>query len=110
MYKTDATFNINSLKLLLSVLVGINNYKKTFPIAFYYITFKAVVSFRFITDELTDLAFYNYLKLDVIVRDFFKGLRAACAVKAAFNLSLTKIIKEVLVCLLEEDKEMLNAV
>jgi len=40
MYETDATFNTNSLKLLLSVLVGIDNCGKTFPIAFCYITFK----------------------------------------------------------------------
>jgi len=48
MYKTDATFNTNSLKLLLSVIVSINNYKKTFLIAYCYITLEAAVSFKFV--------------------------------------------------------------
>jgi hypothetical protein len=34
MYKTDTTFNTNSLKLLLSVIVDINNCGKTFPIVY----------------------------------------------------------------------------
>jgi hypothetical protein len=35
-YKTDTTFNTNSLKLLLSVIISINNTKATFLIAYYY--------------------------------------------------------------------------
>ena len=39
MYKTDDTFNTNSLKLLLSVLVSINKLQKDFPYSFllYYL-------------------------------------------------------------------------
>ena len=34
MYETDATFGTNSLKLPLSVMVGIDNCGKTFPVAY----------------------------------------------------------------------------
>jgi hypothetical protein len=34
MYKTDTTFNTNKLRLLLLVIVGINNTSKTFLLAF----------------------------------------------------------------------------
>jgi hypothetical protein len=101
MYETDATFNTNSLKLLLSVIVGINNCRKTFPIVYYYITLESTASFKFVVDQLSDLAFYNCLEATVIVRDFAKGLRAACVAKAAVDLSLTKIIEEPLVCPLD---------
>jgi hypothetical protein len=109
MYETDATFNTNSLKLLLSVLVGIDNCGKTFPIAFCYITSKAAASFRFTADQLTDFAFYDCPEPAVIVGDFSKGLRAACAAKAALDLGLTEITEEALVCPPEEDEEMPNA-
>jgi len=46
------------------------------------------------------LAFYNYLRLVIIIKDFVKGLKAAYIAKAIINLSLTKIIKKALVCLL----------
>jgi MULE transposase domain len=109
MYKTDATFNTNSLKLLLSVMVGIDNCKKTFLAAYCYITSESAASFKFATDQLTDLAFYDYPKAAVIVRDFAKGLGAACAAKAAVDLGLTEITEEPLVCLVDHDKEMLKA-
>jgi hypothetical protein len=38
-------------------------------------------------------------KQSIIVRDFAKGLRAACITKAIVDLNLTKIIEEPLVCL-----------
>jgi hypothetical protein len=50
MYKTDATFNTNCLKLPLSVMVSINNYKRTFPIAYCYITLESAASFKFVVD------------------------------------------------------------
>jgi hypothetical protein len=109
MYETDATFNTNSLKLPLSVLVGIDNCGKTFPIAFCYITSEAAASFRFIADQLTDFAFYDCPEPAVIVGDFSKGLGAACAAKAALDLGLTEITEEALVCPPEEDEEMPNA-
>lgn len=109
-YKTDATFNTNSLKLLLSIIVSINNYSKTFSIIYCYISSKSATSFRFIANQLSDLAFNNYPKATIIVRDFFKGLRAICTVKAALNLSLTKIVDKPFVCLLKRDKELLEVV
>jgi hypothetical protein len=45
-YKTNATFNTNYLKMPLSVMVSINNTSKTFPITFYYITLELAVSFK----------------------------------------------------------------
>ena len=48
--KTDATFNANSLKLPLSVIVSINNYRKTFFIAYCYITLELVMSFKFVAN------------------------------------------------------------
>ena len=98
MYKTDATFNTNSLKLLLSVIVGIDKCRKTFPAAYCYITLESAASFKFVVDQLSDLAFYDCPKAAVIVGDFAKGLGAACAAKAAVDLSLTEITEEPLVC------------
>jgi hypothetical protein len=109
MYKTDATFNTNSLKLLLSVMVGINNYRKTFLAAYCYITSEFVALFTFVTDQLSDLAFHNCPKAAIIVKDFSKGLGAACVAKVAVDLGLTKITEEPLVCLLDRDEEMLKA-
>jgi MULE transposase domain len=109
MYKTDATFNTNSLKLLLSVIVGIDNCGKTFLIGYCYITSESAASFKFVVDQLSDLAFYDYPEAVVIVGDFAKGLGAACAAKAAVDLGLTEITEEPLVCLLDYDKEMPKA-
>jgi hypothetical protein len=97
-YETDATFNTNSLKLPLSVMVGIDNYGKTFPTAFCYIISESAASFRFVANQLTNLAFYDCPKPAVIVGDFSRGLGAACATKAALDLSLTEIVEEPLVC------------
>lgn len=102
-YKTDATFNTNCLKLLLNVIVGINNCRRAFPIAYYYITLELVVSFKFVANQLTDLAFYNDPKAAIIVGDFSKRLRAAV------DLRLTTITKEALVCILDRDEELPKA-
>jgi hypothetical protein len=109
MYKTDATFNTNSLKLPLSVMVGINNCRKTFSAAYCYITSESAASFKFVTNQLTDLAFHNCPEAAIIVRDFSKSLGAACAAKAALDLGLTKIKEEPLVCLPNEDEELPKA-
>jgi hypothetical protein len=45
-YKTNVTFNTNSLKLLLSVIVSINNTRATFLVAYYYITSEFTVFFK----------------------------------------------------------------
>jgi hypothetical protein len=97
MYETDATFNTNCLKLPLSVMVGINNTGKTFPIAYCYITSKSAVSFKWVIEQLTDLAFYsNCLKAALICSNFSKGLGAAVAAKATANLAGLKLIDEAL--------------
>jgi hypothetical protein len=97
-YKTDATFNTNRLKLPLSVIVSINNCSKTFLVAYCYITLESAASFKFVADQLSDLVFYNCPKAAVVVRDFSKGLAAAMAAKAAVDLSLTEVVEEPLVC------------
>ena len=109
MYETDATFNTNSLKLPLSVIVSIDNCGKTFPVAYYYIKSESAASFTFIADQLSDLAFHNCPELAIIVGDFAKGLGAAYVAKAAVDLGLTKIIEEALIYPLDQDEEMLEA-
>jgi hypothetical protein len=59
MYKTNATFNTNTLRLPLSVMVGVDNTGSTFPIAFMFITSESAKSFTFASEQLTDLAFYD---------------------------------------------------
>jgi hypothetical protein len=98
MYETDATFNTNRLKLPLSVMVGIDNCGRTFPAAYCYITSESAASFKFVADQLSDLAFYDCPEAAVVVGDFSKGLGAAMAAKAAVDLGLTEIIEEPLVC------------
>jgi len=91
-------------------MVDINNYRKTFLVVYCYITSKSIASFKFVTNQLSNLAFYNYPKATIIVGDFSKGLRATYTAKAAIDLSLTKIIEEPLFCLLNRDEEMLEAI
>jgi hypothetical protein len=50
MYKIDATFNTNCLKLLLSIIVGIDNCGKTFLIGYCYIMLKSAASFNFVVN------------------------------------------------------------
>ena len=87
MYETDATFNTNCLRLPLSVMVGIDNTSRTFPMAYCYITSESAASFKWIAEQLTDLAFYDCPEPALIVGDFSKGLGAAVAAKAAADLA-----------------------
>jgi hypothetical protein len=82
MYETDATFNTNTRRLPLSVMVGIDNTGKTFPMAFMFITSESAKSFVFASQCLTDLCFYDCPEARVICGDFSKGLGAAIAMKA----------------------------
>lgn len=82
MYETDATFNTNSLRMPLSVMVGINNIGKTFPMAFCYITSESAISFKWVSEQLTDLIFYDCLWPMVVCGDFSKGLGKCVADKA----------------------------
>jgi hypothetical protein len=109
MYETDATFNTNRLKLPLSVIAGIDNCGKTFPIAYCYIMSESAASFKFISDQLSDLVFYDCPEAAVIVGDFAKSLGAAIAAKAAVDLGLTEITEEPLVCPADQDGEFLEA-
>jgi hypothetical protein len=45
LYKTNATFNTNTRRLPLSIIVRINNIGHMFPIAFMFIIIKLIKSF-----------------------------------------------------------------
>jgi hypothetical protein len=92
MYETDATFNTNSLKLLLSVIASIDNIRATFPIAYCYITLELAASFKWMAKQLAKLAFYNCPKPNLIIRDFSKGLKATVVAKAAADLAVEHTI------------------
>jgi hypothetical protein len=59
LYETNAIFSTNTRRLPLSIIVGINNTRHTFPIAFMFITTESAKSFKFTGECLTDLCFYN---------------------------------------------------
>ena len=86
LYETNTTFNINTCRLPLFIIVGINNTKYTFPMAFMFITTKSVKSFKFTGECLINLYFYNYLQLSLICSDFSKGLGAAIVAQGAKDL------------------------
>jgi hypothetical protein len=46
LYKTDSTFNTNCLYMPLSIIVGIDNTGKTFPVVFCYIISESAASFK----------------------------------------------------------------
>jgi MULE transposase domain len=86
-YETDATFNTNTLRLPLSVMVGIDNTGCTFPMAFMFITSESAKSFTFASEQLTDLCFYDCSEAAIICGDFSKGLGASIALRACQELS-----------------------
>src|ERR1700738_4856488 len=92
------------------MIVGIDNCRRTFPIRYCYITSESVASFKFVANQLTDLAFYNCSEAAVIVGDFSKDLGALVAAKAAVDLGLITVTEEALVCLLDCNKELSEAV
>ena len=59
------------------MIVGIINTKKTFPLAYCYITSELAKSFVFVIGELTKYVFHNCPKALVIYVDFTKGLGAS---------------------------------
>ena len=87
MYEIDSTFNTNRLCLPLSVIVGIDNTGKTFPLAFCYITSESAASFKWISEQLTEYIFYDCPEPRIITGNFSKGLGAAIAAKAAADLA-----------------------
>jgi hypothetical protein len=82
LYETDATFNTNTRRLPLTVMVGIDNTGHTFPMAFMFITSESSKSFQFANECLTNLCFYNCPQPRLICGDFSKGLGAAVALQA----------------------------
>ena len=87
LYETDATFNTNTRRLPLTVMVGIDNTGHTFPMAFMFITSESAKSFQFANECLTDLCFYDCPQPNLICGDFSKGLGAAVAKQAAKELA-----------------------
>jgi hypothetical protein len=61
LYKTNATFSTNTRRLPLSVIVGINNTRHTFLMAFMFITTELAKSFKFAGECLINLCFYDCL-------------------------------------------------
>jgi hypothetical protein len=61
LYETNAIFSTNTRRLLLSVMVGINNTRYTFLMAFMFITTELAKFFKFAEECLIDLCFYDYL-------------------------------------------------
>jgi hypothetical protein len=86
LYETNATFNTNTRRLPLTIMVGINNTGHTFPMAFMFITSKSAKSFQFANKCLTNLYFYNCPQPNLICGYFSKGLGAAVAKQAAKEL------------------------
>jgi hypothetical protein len=76
LYKTNTIFSTNTRRLSLSVIVGINNTRHTFSMAFMFITIESAKSFKFTGECLTDLCFYNCPQPSLIYGDFSKGLGA----------------------------------
>jgi hypothetical protein len=60
-------------------MVGITNTRKTFPLAYCYITSELAKSFDFVVGELTKYVFYDCPEAAVICADFTKGLGASIA-------------------------------
>ena len=58
-YKTDATFDTNELRMPLSILVRVINTGKTFPFALCFIISESAATFDFMEETLDELFFYN---------------------------------------------------
>lgn len=80
-YETDAIFDTNELRMPLSVLAGILNTGKTFPLALCFITSESAASFDFMEDTLDELFFYNCPRPKVVCGDFAKGLAISIATR-----------------------------
>jgi hypothetical protein len=76
-YETDATCiqhqQFDTLKLPLSIVAGIDSYGKTFPVAYCYITSEPAASFKFVADQLSDIAFNNCQKPQSSLEIFLKA-------------------------------------
>ncbi|KJZ69900.1 hypothetical protein HIM_10711 [Hirsutella minnesotensis 3608] len=81
--QTDATFNTNSLHLPLSVMVGITNTGRTFPLAFAFLKSESAEAFEFVNAQLAELIWYDCPPPRVVLGDQSKGLTAAMALSQA---------------------------
>ncbi|KJZ70957.1 hypothetical protein HIM_09661 [Hirsutella minnesotensis 3608] len=81
--QSDATFNTNSIHLPLSVMVGITNTGKTFPLAFAFIKSESAEAFEFVNAQLAELIWYDCPSPRVVLGDQSKGLAAAMALSQA---------------------------
>jgi hypothetical protein len=91
----------------LNVIVGIDNYRKAFPLAYCYIINELGVFFKWIADLLANLVFYDYL--EAAIRDFPKGLGATLVAKVVLDLRLLKNEEEARVCLADKDPKLPGA-
>ena len=86
--QTDATFNTNHLNMPLSVLIGVTNTMRTFPVAYCYVTSESTEAFIFIKSCLQDLVFHDRCPGPaVIIGDFSAGLTAAMLSKQKISRS-----------------------
>jgi hypothetical protein len=73
-----------------------------------YITLESAVSFKWISEQLTNLVFHGCLESALVCGDFSKGLGVAIAAKVVANQAGCEATKEVLPCWID-DSSMLEA-
>jgi hypothetical protein len=81
--KTNATFNKEARRLLLYNLVGIDNYRKTYPVIQLFATNKSARVFAKVKEVWDRIIFHDCPGLAVLARDFAAGLAASVARSAA---------------------------
>jgi len=77
MMKTDATFNINALKMLLFVAVNVTNTAMTFSACFSFAISESEEAFNFFIQCMHEELFNDCLPSRVIIADQGKGLTAS---------------------------------
>jgi hypothetical protein len=75
--QADTMFKIDGFHLPLSVMVGITNTGKAFPLAFAFITSESAEAFGFINAQLAELVWYDCPPPQIILADQSKGLGTA---------------------------------
>jgi hypothetical protein len=76
-------------------MVGIDNTRAMFLVAYCYITSELVASFKWVSKQITNLAFSDCPESALICGDFSKGLGAAVVAKATADLARLPPIDEV---------------
>ena len=86
--QTDATFNTNELNLPLSVLIGVTNISKSFPMAYCFIPSESAAAFKFMNRCMRTLFFYDDCPGPrVVMGDFAAGLTATFLKEQQLTLS-----------------------